>query len=179
MIDSCKTSQRIWPNVLAGAIGGLVASLAMNRFQAGISAVSQSMARKERLRKQPREQPEKNSQSSDEDATVKAAKAISTTLFHHELTEGEKKWAGPAVHYGLGTALGAVYGTLTPCMPVDKGAGASYGSAVWLGADEIAVPLFGLSGPPTETPLSGHMKALASHLVFGCVTHFTRRIILS
>jgi uncharacterized membrane protein YagU involved in acid resistance len=179
MTDSRKMSEAVWANALAGAVGGLVASFAMNQFQAGISAVSESMARKERLRKQQQKQPQQNAQSSGEDATVKAAKAIFTTLFHHELSEDEKKWAGPAVHYGLGTVLGAVYGTLAARMPVDKGAGASYGSAVWLGADEIAVPLFGLSGPPTATPLSGHMKALASHLVFGYVTHFTRRLILS
>ena len=63
--------------------------------------------------------------------------------------------------------------------PVKMGAGTGYGAAVWVGADEIAVPLFGLSGPPDETPLSGHVKALASHLVFGLVTHLTRKLVLS
>lgn len=54
-----------------------------------------------------------------------------------------------------------------------------YGAAIWLGADEIAEPLVGLSGPPTDTPLSGHVNALASHPVYGLVTHFTRKLVLS
>ncbi|MGC2658724.1 MAG: DUF1440 domain-containing protein, partial [Bryobacteraceae bacterium] len=118
-------------------------------------------------------------QSSGDDATVKAAKAISTSVFHHELSNDEKKWAGPAVHYGLGTALGAVYGSVAECSAVQAGAGAAYGTAVWIGADEIAVPVLGLSEPPTKTPVSGHAMALASHLVFGLVTHFTRKLVLS
>lgn len=168
----------VWKSVAAGAIGGLVASLAMNQFQAAVSAVSGSMAKKERERKgQPG--PEPQPESSGDDATVKTAKAISETIFNHELTEDEKQWAGPAVHYGVGATLGAIYGGLAPCTPVEAGAGTAYGAAVWAGADEVAVPLFGLSGPPTETPLSGHVNALASHLVFGLVTHLTRKLVLS
>lgn len=49
---------------------------------------------------------------------------------------------------------------------------------MWLGADEIAVPALGLSKPASETPLSAHAQALASHLVFGLVTALTRKLIL-
>jgi putative membrane protein len=167
-------------SIAAGAIGGLVASLAMNQFQLAVSAVSESIAKKERERKgQPEPEPQQKPESSGDDATVKTAEAISAAVFHHELTEDEKKWAGPAVHYGLGTTLGAIYGGLAPCTPVKEAAGTAYGAAVWVVADEVAVPLFGLSGPPTETPLSGHVRALASHLVFGVVTHLTRKLVLS
>lgn len=169
MTESHTASPSVWKSLAAGAIGGLVASFAMNQFQAAISAVSESMTKKE--------QPQKESE--DEDVTIKTAKAISSDLFHHELTEDEEKWAGPAVHYALGTALGAIYGVLVSYVPASSGVAASYGTAVWLGGDEIAVPLFGLSGPPTETPLSEHAQALASHLVFGLVTHFTRSLVLS
>jgi putative membrane protein len=171
-------TDEIWKSVAAGAIGGLVASLAMNQFQSAVSAISESMAKKERERKGESER-EQKSESRGDDATVRTARAISAAVFDHELTEDEKKWAGPAVHYGFGMTLGAVYGSLAVCTPVQVGAGTGYGAAVWAGADEIAVPLFGLSGPPDETPLSGHVKALASHLVFGLVTHFTRKLVLS
>ncbi|MDQ2944640.1 MAG: DUF1440 domain-containing protein [Acidobacteriota bacterium] len=135
----------------------------MNQFQSLLSAASG----------------QQKSSSQDEDATVKTAKAISTTCCDHELTEDEKKWAGPAVHYSLGTSLGAVYGALAETVPVaTAGAGTLYGTAVWFGADEIAVPAFGLSKSPSETPLSSHVSALASHLVFGLVTALTRKLIL-
>jgi putative membrane protein len=100
------------------------------------------------------------------------------SLFNHELTENQKEWAGPAVHYGLGSALGAVYGLMAARPEARAGAGTSYGAAVWLAADEVAVPMLGLSGPPSETPLSGHVNALASHLIFGLVTHFGRKLLL-
>lgn len=165
-------------SIAAGAIGGLVASLVMNQFQSALSAVSESMKRQERRRK-GESNPQQKSGKGGDDATVKTASAISRAIFDHRLTEDEKQWAGPAVHYGFGATLGALYGSLAPCTTIEAGAGTGFGAAVWLGADEIAVPLFGLSGPPSETPLPGHAKALASHLVFGLVIHLTRKLVLS
>lgn len=165
-------------SILAGALGGLAASFAMNQFQSAVSAVSEAIARKERERKGEPE-PQSQQGSSGEDATTKAAEAISTTLFDRPLGKDEKKWAGPVVHYAFGTLLGTVYGALANCDAVRAGAGTAYGAAVWLAADEAAVPLLGLSGSPSETPVSGHVEALASHLVFGAATHFVRKLILS
>lgn len=150
----------------------------MNQFQSAVSAVSAAIARQERERKGEPEPPSEQLSRGD-DATVRTAKAISSTLFHHELSDEEKKWAGPAVHYALGTLLGAVYGALAECSSVvEAGGGTAYGVAVWLTADEAAVPLFGLSGRPTETPVSGHVNALASHLIFGVATHAVREMAL-
>src|SRR5262249_4575219 len=103
---------------------------------------------------------------------------ISEKTMDHELTEEEKEWAGPTVHYALGTALGAVYGVLAPLTPVDAGAGTLYGTAVWVGADEFTVPALGLSKPPAQRPASEHAKELGAHLVFGLVTHYVRRLLL-
>jgi uncharacterized membrane protein YagU involved in acid resistance len=150
----------------------------MNQFQAAVSAVAESAAPKERERKGLPE-PTAKEKSGGDDNTVEAAEAISEEVFGHELARYEKKWAGPLVHYGFGMALGAFYGACASALPVEAGSGMGYGAAIWLGADEIAVPLVGLSGPPTDTPLSGHVNALASHLVYGLVTHFTRKLVLS
>jgi putative membrane protein len=46
---------------------------------------------------------------------------------------------------------------------------------VWLGADEIGVPAAGLSGPPTQYPLSVHLNALAGHIAYGMTTELVRR----
>ncbi len=110
------------------------------------------------------------------DATVKAASAISEGLFDHELTKGEKKIAGPAVHYAFGTAVGGLYGAVAELAPeVSAGAGLPFGVVFWLVADETAVPLLGFSKGPTEHPLSTHAYALASHFVYGLTTDVVRR----
>jgi len=149
-------------SVIAGAIGGLAGAWMMNQFQALMQVASK---------------PEKTEQG--DDATVKTADAISTQVFHHELAKDEKKWAGPAVHYAFGTLTGAIYGALAETVPATRiGYGTAYGTAVWLGADEIGVPAFGLSKPPEKTPMSQHVQALTAHLVYGLTTDLCRRAAL-
>lgn len=79
----------------------------------------------------------------------------------------------------LGNALtGAMYGAMSELWPeAAVGAGLPFGAAVWLAADEIAVPALGLSKPATEYPLSKHAYALASHLVYGVTTEVVRRVV--
>ncbi len=160
----------IWRSAAAGALGGLVGSFAMNQFQALLSAASNAGSD---------QQQEKQPSSQADDATVKTARAISRKLLHHELTQEEKKWAGPVAHYTFGTLLGAFYGLLAETVPLARaGAGTAYGAAVWLTADEISVPAFGLSQSAGNAPLSSHAGALAAHLVFGVATAATRELIL-
>jgi putative membrane protein len=122
---------------------------------------------------------QQQSDGGGEDATVRTARAISQQIFDHKLTEAQTKWAGPAVHYGFGALVGAAYGILAETVPtLTAGYGTAYGSAVWLAADEIGVPAFGLSQPPSETPVTSHLQALASHLVYGVTTDLTRRALL-
>jgi uncharacterized membrane protein YagU involved in acid resistance len=148
----------VWKSTLAGAVGGLIGSFAMNQFQALFS--------------------ERQSNSGGDDATVKTAQAISHGVFDHNLTEDEKKWSGPAVHYAFGTLAGAVYGLLAETVPGSgSGGGTVFGAALWLAADEIGVPALGLGPSPLKTPGSSHIKALASHLVFGLTTGLTRHTV--
>jgi uncharacterized membrane protein YagU involved in acid resistance len=94
------------------------------------------------------------------------------------LTKSEKKVAGPAVHYALGTSVGALYGAVAELAPeVSAGVGLPFGAAFWLVADETAVPLLGLSKAPTEYPLGTHVYALASHFVYGLTTEVVRRAV--
>ena len=112
----------------------------------------------------------------DENATVKAARAISKEVFGHELQESEKEPAGAAVHYAFGTLSGGMYGALAEVTPqVTTAAGLPFGAGFWLLADEISVPLLGLAKPPTEYPVSTHVYSLASHLVYGMTAEMSRR----
>ncbi len=172
----------VWKGIAAGLIGGLAASWTMNRFQdvwlklsenngqsAGARSVQQGKGRGEK------QEANGNTEEQD-DTTVKAASAISEGIFAHKLTKDEKKIAGPSVHYALGTAVGGLYGAVAEVAPeVTTGAGLPFGAAFWLVVDETAVPLLGLSKPPTEYPVSTHVYALASHFIFGLTTELVPR----
>ena len=111
-----------------------------------------------------------------DDTTVRTASAISEGLFDHKLTATEKKIAGPAVHYSLGTGVGGLYGAVAEVAPeVTSAAGLPFGAAFWLVVDEGAVPVLGLAKGPTAYPLSTHVYALTSHFVYGLTTELVRR----
>src|ERR1700749_5058660 len=151
--------KRIFRGIVAGAVGGLVASFVMNQFQAGVAYIEEDVLDLETPK--PR----------GDDATVKTAHAISKKVRGRKVAQRDKKKAGSAVHYGFGAMCGAVYGLLAETVPGSKaGFGTAYGSTVWALADEIAVPALGLSAPISKTPAGSHAKALASHLVYGLTT---------
>lgn len=170
----------VWKGVVAGLVGGLVASWTMDRFQdvwlklstkdqpTGVQSSEQNSDLKEK-------QPSTGNDGEQDDTTVKAASAISEGIFRHKLTKDEKKIAGPAVHYALGTGVGGLYGGVAEVIPeVTAGAGLPFGAAFWLVVDETAVPLLRLSKGPTEYPVSTHVYALTSHLVYGLTAELVR-----
>lgn len=157
----------ILKGLLAGVAGGLLASFLMAQFQAAWSAAADSMssARKSGGRKA-------------DPTTVKAANMVSEKLTGRKIPRGYKPIAGEAVHYGMGASSAAVYGVLAEVAPIVTIAdGAAFGTSVWLLADELAVPAAGLSKPPKEIPLTTHIYALASHLVYGWITETVRRAV--
>jgi putative membrane protein len=168
----------VWKGAAAGLVGGLVASWVMNQFQAGLSKATAAMQEGNgQQRREPGPQQERPEPES-EDATMKAAGAIAETVLHRSLTKQEKQTAGPIVHYAFGSTMGAVYGALAEVAPVTSAAfGAPFGTALWFGSDEVAVPAFGLSKPPTEYPASTHASALAAHVVYGITTDLVRRAV--
>jgi putative membrane protein len=179
-----RERHRTIKGLAAGALGGLIGSFAMNQFQAGMSKLfehpRQAPDKKERARqaqgwKEHRE-PEKPQNEDVENATVKAAIAVSRTVFHHELQPEERQPAGNAMHYAFGTVSGALYGAVAEDWDaVGAAGGAAFGAALWLTSDEIAVPVLKLSKPPQEYPLRVHAMALAAHLVYGISTELVRR----
>lgn len=151
--------------LLAGVAGGLLASYLMEQFQEAWSAVSDAM----------RSSKKRGGRKSDP-ATVKAANVISEKVTGHRLPSHYKSIAGEAMHYGMGASSAAVYGVLAEVAPiVTIGNGVGFGTGLWLLADEVAVPAAGFSRPPQEIPLTIHIYAFASHLVYGWVTETVRR----
>jgi uncharacterized membrane protein YagU involved in acid resistance len=146
----------VWKGALAGAVGGFVASWVMNKFQSSAASTHPD----------------------GEDATMKAAGHIAEAAFDTPLTKEERRRAGPVIHYVFGSAMGALYGAMAESAPRTATAiGLPFGTALWLGADEVAVPALGLSNPPTDDPTSTHTSALAAHLVYGLTADLVRRAV--
>ena len=185
-----KTERReadFFKGLAAGVVGGLVASVVMNQFQSLWSKLSEGEERSHGAQSLQqgspghgvgRELEERSGDEEQDDATMRLASVVSEGVLGHELTRSEKHAAGTAIHYAFGVTTGALYGVLAEALPsVTAGAGAPFGAAVWLSADEGLVPLVGLSKSPAEYPLSTHAYALASHLVYGLTTEVVRRAV--
>lgn len=175
-----NNNPNIVKGMLAGLAAGFVASWTMNQFQAAWTRMAGNGEKPHGAQAMQPVQGSTGDQSQDvkeqDDATVETAKVISRAVFDHELQESEKKPAGAVVHYAFGTATGGLYGALAEVSPqVTTAAGLPFGTAFWLIADEISVPLLKLSKGPTEYPVSTHVYALASHLVYGMTAEFSRR----
>jgi hypothetical protein len=151
----------------------------MNRFQAGVSRLvehpDQHPRKKERARQaQGWKEHRETRGGEEENATVKAAAAVAENVFDRELPEDEKQPAGNAMHYAFGIATGGLYGAAAEHWPAVRACeGTSFGAALWLAADEVAMPLMKLSRPPREYPLRVHAMGLGAHLIYGAVTELS------
>jgi hypothetical protein len=115
---------------------------------------------------------------SDEPGSIQAGRAIAEPLLGRRLDEDERDVAGSAVHLLFSAAMGALYGATAETQPrATAGAGIPFGTAVWVAADEIGMPLAGFASDPREYPLSRHASALGSHIVFGLTVEAVRRLL--
>lgn len=157
-----ERSPNPYRGLLFGAIAGATAAWAMNRFQGLLTKVTQK--------------PHKQANSAhEEDATTRAADRIAQVAHFRPLSQEEKNTAGPVLHYAFGTAMGALYGLTTEYFPEARaGFGTIFGTLLFAFADETAVPLAGFSGKPADYPISGHLRALASHVIYGASAEAVR-----
>jgi hypothetical protein len=146
-------------DLMVGIVAGLVAALAMNVFQSAWTGLSSSA-------------------DPDDTAAIRAADAISEEVSGEPVKPSAKKSADAMLHYLTGGALGGLYGLLGGTFPaLMTGRGLVFGVAAWLLCDEIAVPTLRLGPSPTETNADEHVLAFSSHMVFGAVLDFTRRML--
>jgi uncharacterized membrane protein YagU involved in acid resistance len=150
-----------WKGLLAGALGGFIGSFAMSQLHSLVL---------------PRA--ETSFQQKKDDSTVLAGSAISQALFHHELTEQEKKIVGPAVHYAFGVSMAAAYAMLVEWEPVIRaGWGIPFAVVLWLGAHVITLPALGLSEPITRSSPPAEAAEFGAHLVYGAVAEAVRYLV--
>jgi hypothetical protein len=72
------------------------------------------------------------------------------------------------------------YGATVEIAPAAKTlSGIPFGTILFAGADEIAVPAMGLSKSPAAYPIASHAYGLTSHAVYGVTTELVRRLVRS
>jgi len=163
----------LWKGVAAGMAAGLVGTLAMTGFMGLWNKTGELLGGdlEERARRQQQEQ------RGEEEP---AAADLSQAVFHKRLDAATKKAVGNAVAYGFGSAVGALYGVLSELYPsVSAGHGAVYGTTVWLGADQLALPALGYAPGINEHPVNEHIYGAAAHAVYGVVTEKVRDVLRS
>jgi uncharacterized membrane protein YagU involved in acid resistance len=84
-----------------------------------------------------------------------------------ELSRQEKQQLGQAVHWGYGITWGAIYGIMRTQLPMtSKLAGLPFGVAFGFLGSGVLLPLFKLTPPATEFPVSSHLNGLVSHYAY-------------
>lgn len=171
--------------VVAGAIGGIVASWVMNVFMENAGAKIQQVAAKaDGSARHPRAAagPGGGQSREDEakvDATMQAADAVvSAVTGGRHLSMEEKQKGGPIVHYAFGGLMGAVYGLAAEySSAATAGFGTAFAAALFAGADLWAVPALHLSGSTGDAPVSSLATPFGAHMVYGAATEAVRRIV--
>jgi hypothetical protein len=163
--------------VVAGALAGLTAGWVMVQFQKGWGKLAEDTHQEENAPQHSTLATSSPSSEENADATMKAAELIYKNLTGRKLSREVQAKAGPVMHYAFSTAVGAIYGAANEVSKVPrKGFGAPFGAALFVVADEVAVPALKLSKKPQDYPLSTHLYGLASHLVYGTSTELLRRV---
>jgi len=159
--------------LVAGAIGGLVASWLMTEFTSLWTRVAEGAeSASADGRHDARDWHER---SEDRNATEMVAQRIAAAAIDRPLDRRELAVAAPAVHYGYGALMGALYGVLAELIPASAFTGAAWGTLIWIVADEIVVPAMGLSAPLDQRWAEAHAQAFAAHLVYGGTTDLVAR----
>jgi putative membrane protein len=160
---------------VAGAIGGLAGTLAMNYSQrlwtlAADGAPPDSAAGKHDARDWQERHERQNSNE------IAAQKVADATVDRY-LTERELSVIAPIIHFSFGALVGALHGASAEKRTGAPASGVGLGTGLWLAADEIAMPLLGLSRSTLRRPLQMHLQSFAAHLVYGVVAERVRRVV--
>lgn len=160
---------------VAGAIGGLAGTLAMNYAQrlwtlAADGAPPHSAAGKHDARDWQERDERQNSNEI-------AAQKVAVATVDRCLTERELSVIAPIIHFSFGALVGALHGASAATRTGPAASGVGLGASLWLAADEIAMPLLGLSGSTLRRPLEMHLQSFVAHLVYGVVAERVRRAV--
>jgi Protein of unknown function (DUF1440) len=170
--ECVASTHTVYQGIAAGAVAGLVGTWAMSELQRlwthvvdgdpPVSAGGRHDAR-DLAGAQRRSELERASRPRDRRLPVRPPPDT-----------GRASSGSPLMHYLFGGAVGAIYGVYAERRHARR-SGAAFGTTVWLAADEVAMPLLGLSDSTLRRPVEMHLQSLSAHLVYDTATELTRR----
>ncbi len=162
-------------DAIAGAVGGLAGTLAMNYAQRLWTLAADRGAPSSAAG--PHDARDWQERSEDQNSNEMAAQALARATINRRLSDRELSILAPAIHFSFGAAAGAIYhGAYLHPVSHDRRSGTLFGSALWLVADEIAMPVLGLSRSTLQRPVEMHCQSFVAHLVYGVVAERVRRL---
>ncbi len=163
--------------LLAGAIGGLLATAAMDAVQK-IALEGTRKAEDLRGGDHSLTEQQEGQLGNYEKAHAETVATLSQSAGRGTPSPSQQKVAAPATHYLFGALCGGVYGAIAEYWrPVTFGYGTAFGASLFLGASETVLPALDLLPTPGDTPPLLHAGGLAAHAVYGASTEGIRRLV--
>lgn len=161
--------QSAWKCILAGVAGGLAGGWTMSQFSRAwnktlpssrTNAIGASCLYSQQ----------------EWDSISKSAESIAARLLSRKLSSRETRIGSAIVHYAVGGAAGALYGTAAHWIPrMTKFRGLGFGIALWIVGDEIVMPALGLTEKPGTYSLRMQANAFGEHLVYAFTVNLIYR----
>jgi hypothetical protein len=174
-----KVRRRTRPlaGLVAGVIGGVVATWVLDSYQRGAAAATrqgESAAGLDPVLSQQQEEQQKGQERAHGEVAERLSKAISGT----GLSSRQRRQAAPYVHYAVGAIAGGIYGFSVEIVPmVKRGYGTGYASLIFLGGSQLLVPWLDLGPAPQKTPPAVKAGGLSAHMVYGATLETVRRFL--
>ena len=161
---------------LAGALGGILGTLALDLFKQALErstrAAENAAGRAPVLAGQQARQTVNYHK-----AHAETAQAVTRAATGSSLGPQAKLVATPLTHYAFGALCAGVYGILAGYRPpITAGHGTAFGTSLFLASNEVTLPVLGLLPAATETPAILHAEGVASHALYGAVAESTRSL---
>jgi uncharacterized membrane protein YagU involved in acid resistance len=182
MLPGKAPTAKLGRAALAGMAGGVAGAWAMSAFSAGWEKLMPASAGRPQGRtinvaeaRQRRPAPMHASQQ-EWDSTMNTATAVARKVLQRRLPQTQKERGAVAVHYAIGGVMGAGYAVVREYVPaVGAGAGAVFGAAMFVLAQEIGTPLMGLSKPVRDYSPAMQANSMGEHVAWGLTTETVRR----
>ena len=179
-----RSKPAVLPAIASGLAAGALATIVMDQFLKLATSSQKAIEKQIKLSEGESEWAVAHEQTNQEqqtaqkeDSTEIVARKIAESTGRH-LSPETKKTAGRAVHYSFGTLVGVIYACTAELVPeATTGAGTAFGTALFLAADEIAVPAFRLAPPPNKQPASDQLEHWAAHVVYGATLEIARTLL--
>ncbi len=160
---------------LAGTLGGMAGTLALDLFKQALEKASWAAADRAQVNPTLAQQQARQTLHYHQ-AHAETAEYLAETV-GSSLTPHGKLVATPITHYVFGALCGGVYGLLAEYQSgTTFGAGTAFGASLFVVTNEAILPVLRLLPPALDAPAVTHVEGLASHALYGAVTEAVRKL---